>query len=795
MNSAVTTPYVLPADVVLTAARSLPAALRRELECEDGDYAVRRKHSRTPSRVIDASTAELLQQFAQAKPITEAIIAFSRLNGSDPEQTLVEAFPAIQRLINDGLLVLANSDARNAIEPSFSTGDRIDGFVVVDEVQVLQDSEVYRAKAPDGQLVAIKVARPEASGLRRALAREAAILRILDGTASPKVAGTGQIDDRAYLAVEWQEGRDVATAGHALLARGESGGAFELAGRLLDAYAAIHERGVQHGDVHPRNALVLHDGSVRLIDFGLADSRVLAAELQPHDRGGVGFFLEPEFARARLRDQRPPRVNAVGEQYSIAALVYLVIAGSHYLRFSPEKQAMRRQIVEEAPLTFLEAGIDPSPAVEAVLCRALAKDPAARFASVAEFATAFHTATLADLRRPRHARDELAAASETLFEALIAKTRADSAQAIPAPAASVTYGGAGLAYGLIRLARVREDPELLALADLWSVRTGVRAQRDGAFSSVELEINPETVGRSSPYHTMSGVHWVRACVAQAMNDVVGFNQACDDLVRASHDLATNPDLTLGRAGTLVAFSSLIDLGRSVPLVDLSFVQAAGDQLAASLTAHLESLAPIAEEPTLRFLGIAHGWSGIVYALLRWREATGFRTGAGLPTRLDQLASAAEPTADGLRWPRLRRDSRSSSGDFVPSWCNGTAGFVHLWLIAERVLGDEGYRELAYGAARDALGPMESGVDLCCGLSGRAYALLALHRASGDEFWLGAARKLAFRALRPRILDAPFALSLYKGAVGPVVLAQELREPVTASMPLFESENWPAAEAL
>jgi serine/threonine-protein kinase len=341
---------------------------------------------------------------------------------------------------------------------------------------------------------------------------------------------------------------------------------------------------------------------------------------------------------------------------------------------------------------------------------------------------------------------------------------------------------------------VREDPELLALADLWSVRTGVRAQQEGAFSSAELDITPEIVGRSTPYHTISGVHWVRACVAQAVNDVVGFNQACDDLVRASHDLSTNPDLTLGRAGTLVAFGSLIDLGRSMPLVDLSFVRAAGDGLAASLTAHLESLAPIAEEPTLKYLGIAHGWSGIVYALLRWREATGSgTTTAALVDRLDQLASAAEPTADGLRWPRLRRNSRSRSVDFVPSWCNGTAGFVHLWLTAERVLGEAGYRELACGAARDALGPVESGVDLCCGLSGRAYAVLALHRASGDEFWLREARKLAFRALRPRMLDAPFALSLYKGAVGPVVLAEELRAPMTASMPLFESENWPGAE--
>ena len=175
----------MPEDVVLTSVRSLPAALRRELECEDGDYAVTRPHSRTPSRVVDASTADLLRQFAQAKPIVEAIIAFSRASGNDPEETLSEAFPALQRLVNDGLLVLAGSNASKAIKPSFSPGERLAGFVVVDIVQVLEDSEVYRAEAGDGAVVAVKVARPEAAGLRRALAREEAILRRLDGTATP----------------------------------------------------------------------------------------------------------------------------------------------------------------------------------------------------------------------------------------------------------------------------------------------------------------------------------------------------------------------------------------------------------------------------------------------------------------------------------------------------------------------------------------------------------------------------------------------------------------------------------
>jgi eukaryotic-like serine/threonine-protein kinase len=790
VSFSVADPFVIPEDVVLTSVRSLSPALRRELECEEDDCAITRPHSRTPSRVIDASTADLLRQFAEAKPITEAIIAFSRINGTNPEETLVEAFPALQRLVNDGLLVLASSSARKAIEPTFSVGDHIDGFAVVDVVQVLEDSEVYRGEAADGKLVAVKVARPEAAGLRRAFAREAAVLRSLDGSVTPRVMSDGRVDDRAYLAVEWLEGRDVSTTGQAFLARGETERTFDVARRLLDAYAAIHARGVLHGDVHPRNALVLADGSVRLIDFGLADSDHLAAELRPHERGGVGFFLEPELAHARLDGDRAPRLNAMGEQYSVAALVYLVLSSAHYLRFSPEKQAMRRQIVEETPVTFLDAGLAPSPAVEAVLRRALAKERAERFASMADFAAAFRAATRSNRRhRRQRARDSLVAGAETLTEALIAKAELDSAATFSAPTASVTYGAAGLAYGLLRVARAREDPGLLALADVWSQRAVARADSKGAFYSAELDITAETVGRSSPYHTRSGVHWVRACVSHAMADMVGFGEACHGVALASQDLSANPDLTLGRAGTLLAYSSLIDLGDSVPLADLSFVNEAGDSLATALAAELESMAPIAEERTLRFLGIAHGWAGIVYALLRWREATGHATGDHLATRLDELALSAQRSGDGLRWPRVRQDPGTRATDFVPSWCNGSAGFVHLWLTAERVLGDVGYRELAIGAARDALAPMESGIDLCCGLAGRSYALLALHRGSGDEYWLKEARNLTLRALRPRLTDSPLALSLYKGALGPAVLAAELPKPATASMPLFEAECW------
>src|SRR5205085_9046676 len=103
----------------------------------------------------------------------------------------------------------------------------------------------------------------------------------------------------------------------------------------------------------------------------------------------------------------------------------------------------------------------------------------------------------------------------------------------------------------------------------------------------------------------------------------------------------------------------------------------------------------------------------VYGILRWCEATGRSAPANVGRRLDKLASQAQPVDSGLRWRRLS-PAENRPDDFVPGWCNGSAGFALLWLLAERVLHDAGFRPLAEGAALDALGPVESGIDLCCG---------------------------------------------------------------------------------
>src|ERR1035438_4652264 len=103
-------------------------------------------------------------------------------------------------------------------------------------------------------------------------------------------------------------------------------------------------------------------------------------------------FMEPEYALARLAERHPPVCSALAEQYSVAALLYFLFTGFDYLDFSVEKQAMQRQVAEDAPLPFTRRGQVPRPELEKALARALSKDPALRYPSLRDFAEALSQA-------------------------------------------------------------------------------------------------------------------------------------------------------------------------------------------------------------------------------------------------------------------------------------------------------------------------------------------------------------------------------------------------------------------
>ncbi|HTQ79917.1 MAG TPA: protein kinase, partial [Thermoanaerobaculia bacterium] len=399
---AITDPLLLPPDVLLVPVGELSDEVRRQLRCDEGDFAVTRPRARTPSRIIDAQAAELLREFEKPVTLVEAVLRFARARGADPETTLEEAFPFLEKLVAGGFLVNEGAAGADGIEPSLLGGgstdarNACDGWEVVAPLQVLDDTEIYQVRR-NGQVAALKLERPGGPrpGVAALLANEAAILSVLGaerGKIAPRLLEQGEHEGRPYLAIEWCSGVDAESAAREL--RG-SGGASESSDReglrglcqaIAAAYSRLHERGVVHGDVHPRNILVDAAGGVRLIDLGL--SRQIASAAPATARGGVGFFFEPEFAAAQRAGLPAPPAGFASEQYAVAALLYNLTTGTHYRDFSLEREEMLRQIAEEPPLPFAERGVAPWPALEAVLGRALAKAPEERFPDLKALAAA-----------------------------------------------------------------------------------------------------------------------------------------------------------------------------------------------------------------------------------------------------------------------------------------------------------------------------------------------------------------------------------------------------------------------
>ncbi|MGZ8437857.1 MAG: lanthionine synthetase LanC family protein, partial [Candidatus Limnocylindrales bacterium] len=751
-------PMLLPSDVELTPVEDLPEEIRAQLTFRPGDHAVTRPRARSASSIVDGNTARLLGSFRTPTRIVDAVLGFANERQLDPRETLERSFPVLKDLLASGFLVPADSAFAEPIEASIlSVGAAVGRFWVVRSVHVMIDTQLCLARDEAGLDVALKVARPGSDG-RAMFEHEAAMLRALDGTVTPRVIDLGETDGSAYLAVSWQPGSDVETAAAELRRLPPAEGRerlLELGERILGAYAHVHGRGVLHGDVHPNNVLVDADGSVTLIDFGLATRP--GHPTVP--RGGVDFFMEPETAAAQAQGAGASPLTAAGEQYGIGALLYRLLTGGYTHSFSLEPDQMRRQLLEEPPLPFSRHDVHGLPAVEGVLMRALSKNPLDRFATTDALLAAYRAAVRDDLARPPathrgyQARSERSRAEAGRFvaETLERLSLSGPLQAsdLEPPRASVNLGAAGIAYGILRMAMARDDERLLALADLWSIKAMAALGTSEAFVNEALEITPKDFGTTGLHHSATGVYVVDASIANARGDAMARDAAIDGVLALGGDAGPELDVSFGRSGMLLGLAMLLDALPSDTEQRSALVEL-GNRLAGEVWTELSAMeslttaTPRADGSSLvRYLGAAHGWTGFLYAQLRWAESSG----AGPPSveaRLDELERMALPLGRGRVWPR--EAGPADDGALAATWCNGAAGMIPLWTLAARMFGEDRYMALAEGAAWTAYEGHPAPGDLCCGLAGRAYGLLNLYRAGTEPIWLARARDLAEQAV-------------------------------------------------
>jgi eukaryotic-like serine/threonine-protein kinase len=805
-----TEPMVLPVDLLLLPIEDLPEHVRQQVKGDEGDYALTRPNSRTPSRIIDSASADLLKEFRTPVTIVEAVIRYSRARKVDPERTLEEAFPMLERLAGSRLLVPSSSDEAKQILPSLEVTSRFMEFDVLRCIQSLDDTELYQLVGDDGEYAALKLGRANATDrARRTFDREAAMLKRIAGDSSPRLLrdDTTELGQR-YLLMEWCPGKDCSSVSAVM--RAEAGAAsrrklLTLCSSILHAYARLHEKNVIHSDIHPRNILVDDAGQAKLIDFGFARISGIESEFRSAQRAGVAYFFEPEYAKAVLRKQAPPASSALGEQYALAALIYSIVTGKHYLEFSLDKDEMSRQIVEDPPLPFIRQGTSAWPELEQILAKALSKRAPERYATVSEFASAVESLiqteepVVEEVVTPAVFPD----AQQMLLSVL---ARMDVGGALflsgleAAPRVSITYGSAGVAYALYRMACSRDDSHLLASADIWAERSARDVDRADAFYNPDIEITPEIVGRISPYHTPSGVYIAQLLIARAQGDLLTQQMAMERFLSAMQQVPCESlDVTLGRSGTLLGAAFLLNAISGCKYIDAIALTTFGNEMLRNIWAELDTYRPIRECKQIAYSGAAHGWAGILFATLNWCKASGAPLPRHLEERLDELMRMAERFGRSYRWKWSIRQSGSSpqGSAYMAGWCNGSAGFVYLWTLAHRMIGLPEFARLAEGAAYDCWESESQIGNLCCGFGGQAYALLNMYKHSGDVAWLYRAQALTQRAARS-IRDMPSGGifqdlvlrpdSLYKGELGIALLAEELNRPEFAAMPFFEMEE-------
>jgi serine/threonine-protein kinase len=269
------------------------------------------------------------------------------------------------------------------------------GYKVESQIGAGGMATVLRARDEAlGRTVALKILVPARAGdaeFRERFVRESRAVAAVDHPHIIPVYAAGEASGVLYLAMRFVAGGDL----RSIVQRdGRLSGdrAITLLSPIASALDAAHAVGLVHRDVKPANILVDRGpGGAEhpyLSDFGLAKGSAASTGLT-----GTGQFLgTPDYAAPEQISGKPARPQT--DQYALACVAYAVLAGALPFPRSESMAVLWAHMYDEPPL-LTAARPDLSVAVDAVLARALAKDPEGRYATCTEFIDALRAAVSA----------------------------------------------------------------------------------------------------------------------------------------------------------------------------------------------------------------------------------------------------------------------------------------------------------------------------------------------------------------------------------------------------------------
>jgi serine/threonine-protein kinase len=243
---------------------------------------------------------------------------------------------------------------------------------------------VYQARQMNGRVVALKVLMPAAARephMRQLFQHEYQILARLRHPGVIEVYDAGQIDSKPYIAMPLIQG---ITLEEFLVDNEKPGEAasLEIARQVANTLDYVHSQGIVHRDLKPGNLFVASNRRIILFDFGAALDQQGPAEVERQGIYGTPSFVAPEQIR------QDGTVDGRADLYALGVILYRMLTGRKPF-YGSRAEVLHAHLHQPPPKPSDFSYV--SPQVEALVLKALAKDPADRFQSGQDFEQALST--------------------------------------------------------------------------------------------------------------------------------------------------------------------------------------------------------------------------------------------------------------------------------------------------------------------------------------------------------------------------------------------------------------------